>query len=735
MKKALSFCATMALSLSLGLSLGSCKDNDLADDGTNGGNGSEQNDALAQKYQSLQTLLGSMASVDSLPSNWNSATYTESPTIGVVKDEAEPHVRYVVTTSQAEANRLYRSYISKDVDETLTDDSWQMDGIGSLQFHLENSDNCYATLKVNVQQLPALEEIRFVSDEALGNNGLIAPSGCYYSFGDVVYQDLVDANGTHTPTFWVCVRPCSTSPNRRMSHWCSFQLVPSGDKNWQNFYPTDNNTFLPTHLSFDKSDAERHVQNFFNVLRIMANPDVAKSAKYKGIDDISKSNKDNNYATFKKLRNSSYMWDYLDLWNSEIEKEIYDEDYEKVIGHITGGVINKELRQNVSLKDVLAAKTTSINAFYYGYSKNYFSKGDFTVYDLNLSTTADYSPFLKVKKQTAYVNKADGVNFKDFYSGQLNNAVHFGSSAAHSDYQLIVKYRTGAELECTGASHSANDFDPAHTFEDRKSVNHITDVLVASDYLDYESYNSIYVVDEKDLLPFFCFGDEVKETSNFKGYQFCVRNADEKYYAIENNQIDYDGVRSWMKNILFIGYPEAKDKIGDEITPSDVDVIAALYEIAEANLIYNSEFKNYFGAKKNPSDEQLKNPYYQALKRLYENICKQYVGFGKETTRNRPTAQFEICAKNGTYYRFVYAYDENGEKYYYSLEKSAKAQLDNTPSLKLGFYNYYDNAPFNDTYSEDRTLYVKKKEERYDLKTSRAGDIIEVLENCKTTNK
>ncbi len=734
MKNSLHLLPGLVLSLMLSLAFAACQDNDLNDGGKpSDADNQTLTETEAQKREALQTLLGALASVDSLPDNWNSPTYAVSPTIGLVKDAAEPHVRYVVTTSQAEANRLYRSYLSKDVSETPTDDSWQMKGIGQMQFKLENDPNLFASLKLDVQQLPQLEEIRFVSEESLGNNGYPAPKGTYYSFGDVVYQEVTSTNEKGqtvvTPTLWVCVRPCSTKPNRRKSHWCSLQLVPAGDKQQQNYLSVGNDTYLPTLLATNKSDAECQVQNFLNVLRIMANPLVALSKSYTGIDDLQK--KDNTNVQYDKLRLTSFLWDYFDLWNPNLKLTLDDTKKQ-----INCGVVNKNYNQPNTLRDVLARASTSINAFYNGYSKNYFAKGDYTVYNLHLSTTSqDYSPFLNVQKQTAYVKKSDQFDFTKFETGSPTaTPTYFSNSADRTAYQLVVKYRTGGELD--GLAHSENDIDPSQSFAVRNAENHITDVLVTSGKKNYATQKTNEEIwDANNQLtgytqPFFTFGDEVTYTAQgndgaptFSGYQFCIRNASQ-LYTIQN----------WDEAACFLGYSNGEYNKLEAIDPTRDDVAAALYELLNAYLLNDQNAKSLFNTKE---DEAKPANYYQALQRLYAKLIRQqkYVnaGYAQSDKEDLHHAAVQIKVK-GIYYVLQLVCKGESNKTYY-LYKRTNSQFQNVEPTELSFYNYQDQFTYTESYSLTRSLYVKSKEERDALRLTEPIDLSEFTKNYTFLDK
>ncbi len=719
MKKTFHFFSALALGLSLGLA--SCSDNDLDNGGSNGGS-SEQNDALAQKYEALQTLLGSLASVDSLPSNWNSSTYTEVPTVGTVKDEAQPHVRYVVTTSQAEADRLYRSYLSKDVTGTPSDDSWQMDGIGSMQFHLENDPNLFATLDVNVQQLPTLEQVRFVSQEAMGNNGVFAPSGTYYGFGDVVLQQIP---GVEEPTLWVCVRPCSTSPNRRQSHWCTFQLVPAGDKDKQNFLDLDGTNILPTHLAGNKSDAERMVQNYFNVLRLMANPKVAQHKDYAGIDVIAKTNTQASYST---LSNTSFLWDYFDLWNDKAIANSTD---------LSGSLVNSQYSLGDPFRTIVenAAGNVVINAFYNGYSTNYFSTGDYTVYNLQIGATEEEAPFNIVRKQTAYVKKSEGFDFTKYQRGVSagEDNVHFNSTYLDT-YQFIVKYCTGGELE--GKSHSTNDLDPAKSFSARS--NGIYDVLVARNYANTESYGTYTEGGkEKTAQPFFCIGDRVyktlydEENSRYGGFKFCVRNASDVYV----NQQD------WKTSACFVGYDgdadsDFEDKSGIEdktkVVPTQQDIAAALYQILQSKLYSGLQESEVFTEEHNIyqlyKNNEKEYPYIGALEKLYGALSTDFASsLEVEENENQRTASTTILVGN-TYYTIKLTRTGRASQAQDTYTVTKHANYDGDLN-ELFFFTYNDKYAFREEYSADRTLIATKGTERSSLKTQLAIKVQQFMSN------
>ncbi len=481
-----------------------CRDNDLAD-GANGGGDDSSADVFtekqAKKYDALQSLLGVVAEIDSLPDNWDAQNFAIDPKLGEVADAAHPYVRYVVTTSAEEANRIYRSMTSSEVEAKATNDVWQMEDVGTLTFKVQNEPACYATLDVDVQQLPHLQQLRFVPASAVGDNS--APKETpFYQVGDVICQHL---DGQNNDTYWVCVRPCSKAAKASKSHWCTLQLTPYGasDANYVKLTKSKcGDLYLPTALCKSQGDGERMVQNYFNVLRVMQNPDLYYKNTVTGIGEITKQSGE---LTPEKVQNLSYMWSDLGILDKLANAEVV-----------------------TNLRNELAKENPRLNAFYYGYSKVLFGKGDYRVYNLELSNNNEKDEneqlpensglFNEAKKQTLWLEFGDNEkNFNVFEKSAGDNHIvlYEGNESRNcGEQQYIVKYKTGAQLEKNLVYTTDNT--PGQSFEERGNNYGLTDVL---------SYTRLSekTVKEAGDLPFFAFGDIVAEedgTSNF-----CIKDA------------------------------------------------------------------------------------------------------------------------------------------------------------------------------------------------------------------
>ena len=244
----------LALVFGAGMMLSSCKDNENASDVNPD---EEVLEKGSEKGEALLSILSMAAELDSLPNDWYKNTYTVEPTIGTVKDEANPYVRYVAVSDSADAYTVYKSMVSEDLTGTVKDETWIKDGIGSLAFKVvKNQADLIATVDVNVQQMPHLKQICFVPATAMGDNSSMFAGEPYYQFGDVV-KDTGDG------TYWFCARPASKTASKSTTHWVSFNIPNANFKEYQKEGYA--NLTLPADLG-NKAKSENHILNFMKFL-------------------------------------------------------------------------------------------------------------------------------------------------------------------------------------------------------------------------------------------------------------------------------------------------------------------------------------------------------------------------------------------------------------------------------------------------------------------------------------
>ncbi len=554
----------LTLGLGASLSLSSCSDNEIAGGGGNNGNNDSDSTLVNQidKRDALTRLLGALADVDSLPDAWS--TYTVEPTVGVVKDAAEPHVRYLVVPNAAEAYRTYCSYVGAGFSDEAKNDEWKVDSIGSLRFEVNNQADLYATLKVNVQQLPTLEELRFVPSTAIGDNG-IKPAGMYYRFGDVIKQTKDDK-----VSYYVCVRPCSKEQDLRKTHWATLQVYDD------NFKELGDRLTLPTKLCAKQDEGARMVQNYFNVLRI-----AHEASNYnldKGLDKITK-----NEFPEKEAIAMHNLWEMENTWDE-----------------LPYGFEIEDNNQGTILRNLIK-EAQQLNAFYHGYSSVWWpGKGDYRVYQLRLTSSVGSNLYDKAEASTPWLKKRTSDNFSTDFKAfrDIPNAKNvYIDFYDENNYQnhFVVKTQTGAEL----LGQSGVDPAPEKSFVGQKPKGNITieDIITQHDDVAY---------------PFYTLGDKVTNSTEFSGEQMCFLSS----YTTGDYGEDV------------VSYFICNDQGDVALNPvTDINLakrILCQFYIAHCYANYNQTFPLSYtmGSREIPLTDAEQKAYYNMLTELYNKYLK-----------------------------------------------------------------------------------------------------------------
>ena len=193
-----------------GLCFTACSD----DDDTAAIPDTELTDAESNTAQELARLVHMLCEVDALPTGWATANFT--PTVGEA-DDANPAVQKLAVADAVEALSYYNALTAQQLEAGTAADVWRCDGLGSLTFAALNAADCFATIDVDIKQVPQLKQIRLVPASALGDN---AGGEAYYRFGDLI-KDYRDN------TVWVCGRPANAACGKKKSYWFSFQITDS----------------------------------------------------------------------------------------------------------------------------------------------------------------------------------------------------------------------------------------------------------------------------------------------------------------------------------------------------------------------------------------------------------------------------------------------------------------------------------------------------------------------------
>ena len=148
--------------------------------------------------------------IESLPSDWKSRTFAADIGKRSVDNDS---VRLVAVASLEEATDYVAGIVGDSVE--AENSSWTFAGIGSLNFQVVNGDDdLFATLDVNISQIPELSQVKFVSSTAFEAQSAenTFKGTPYYHAGDMV-RNIKDG------TLWMCVRPAGGPQFKDNSYW------------------------------------------------------------------------------------------------------------------------------------------------------------------------------------------------------------------------------------------------------------------------------------------------------------------------------------------------------------------------------------------------------------------------------------------------------------------------------------------------------------------------------------
>lgn len=393
MKKTMNLWLLAALVCGLSLGVTSCKDDDKNESGNVEVIKDGDDDRYSDEAIDFLTCVSLLCDVNELSENWRTDIYT--PTIGVVTDETRPTVRTVYVSSREEAAIKFLSLIPTEVNPDNADMTvWQHDVLGTLSFNYDfnGTEGLLATVDVKSPRIPRLEQIRYVDNEVLADNGNYFEGPAFYQLGDVVEEKVP---GIEKTVKWICVRPAHSSM-KGDSHWVSLSF----DTRCVYSYSSKRYTqaYIPTNLH----QSDEQLTNFCQLLYFMRDPMKLRSYM------VSDPDMQKGLGGLNGLYDDEYMvnlgadWDKYNLWES---------------------VLPEAMR--VKMNDIMLGNTDTLSFFVNGYSS--------------------WSKYLKVYKSEANVkNKFMKVTntsqefrdtYVDFCPGWENGKI------------LVMQYRKGDELQ------------------------------------------------------------------------------------------------------------------------------------------------------------------------------------------------------------------------------------------------------------------------------------------------
>ena len=246
MKKILNLWLMAALVCGLSMSVTSCKDDD--DDNAGGEPETEEQAATVSKFWSV---VGQLVSTDDYTADYADKTF--EPTYGTA-DATNETTRIVETNDMQTAARYFADLITVDdgspvaIDENTQSYTYSDPDVGTLTYTRGGTAEDWATVDVNIKQVPRLRKIIY-RQGGEGTN----------TVGDVVSRTVDDET-----EYWICVRPAFGPETTSSSFWVCLNSLPQ--KNYEYVNGSNGHSyFVPTGIGTDKKDMQNLAEMLYAI--------------------------------------------------------------------------------------------------------------------------------------------------------------------------------------------------------------------------------------------------------------------------------------------------------------------------------------------------------------------------------------------------------------------------------------------------------------------------------------
>ena len=448
-----------------------------------------------EKEMTAYSVLDYLANMSNAPSDFLSGSY--EPTIGMA-DGADASTRIVNTNDMETAAMRFADIAGANIDENTPSYTWNDDQLGTMTYTKTNDGKSWATVDVNIKQIPGLQKIIYRSPEQGDNNGDFEGTA-YYRFGDIVRRIVTSKDGSNIFEEWICVRPAFGPEGKEKSHWVTISPL-SSDNVFTYTGSNDIDYALPTRLG----DNHEHSQNFAELLFAICYPDEWE----RNIINNQDNEKMLMFHDFHKDRlkyHTKYFWQRVqDGWVNEA----------KVFNDIFG-LDKAQFQAMLKGKDGLNLLTN-------GYSWWTTSSNKPTLYRYRFVNGTDKevnmhkepikggirSDFHSVTKEVIKAKIKLNVNEQyDVDHPYWVNPEFFGTEAPH----YIIRHATGAELSSDGKEDPKQPLKGMDEFWVYNRHYGITDLTVPPETFD-EHGNPINDSGYKNRA-YYCQGDIVKDAN------------------------------------------------------------------------------------------------------------------------------------------------------------------------------------------------------------------------------
>lgn len=426
--------AALVCGLTLGLT--SCKPNE--DDL----NPEEKAHKEAEKLNKFWDIASQLVNPLSYTTDYAEKTF--EPTIGE-PSTGDPQTRIVATNSAAAAAQRFAQLVcvEKGIDENTKTYTYDDPDVGTLVYNKVSDGTAWATVDVNIKQIPHLTKIIYRSPDQGDTNGSFK-GRAYYRFGDVIARTVTAASGQQVDEYWVCVRPSFGPEDKGESHWMTTSPLPE-DNVWS--YKGSNGTTyrVPTGLGTNKEQ----MQNFAEMVYAICFPRAWS-------DSIDKYSTESfwgpgglpifhDFHKSKKQYHNIYFWQRVqDAWKKK---------------GITNALFGKDFDQIAKMVSADRNRNDGLNFLYSGYSWNTWTTNGPTLYVANYKNGAKekgnmhVESLLKVQKDV--IDKKNPSNNLTFdittlctgISPEIVHQKFFGNMDPH----YVVRFAKGSDLLTVGS--------------------------------------------------------------------------------------------------------------------------------------------------------------------------------------------------------------------------------------------------------------------------------------------
>jgi hypothetical protein len=279
----------------------SCSDDDKD---TNEQKEQQEEELLQQQSQlnfDFYNVMSKLAGVEDMPDDWQTKTFTA--TIGEPSQQSEA-TRLVATNTAEDAALRFEDLtgVSLGVMDAY---EWKRD-FGTLTYKKSRDGQSWATVDVDIKQLPGLKRIVYCAPDQMGLNGSF-DGNAYYRFGDVVTKPNSDGD----IDYWICVRPAFGKEGKQDSHWITLSKLPQ-----KNIYSYTSKGGITHQLPTKLNSSLVHMGNLAEMLYAIMNPiewnNYYNEYEDKVFNDFSEENiRYHNQYYWQLVQNA---WNELDIW-------------------------------------------------------------------------------------------------------------------------------------------------------------------------------------------------------------------------------------------------------------------------------------------------------------------------------------------------------------------------------------------------------------------------------------